>query len=100
MSISVSVFQSLSTTSVYSHLDGDLLEHGEPVPSEGFYALLYRPWIVSIQERDSAGVWQMIHYSAPHMRKEHALAECERLGVVPSYVSHHQDYVHGMVCGR
>ena len=98
--VSVDVFQSMSTTHVYSRLDGDVLEKGESSPDEGFYVLMYKPWIVQIAERDANNVWHVRHYGSPHMRKAHAIAECDRLGVVPNYVSHRHDYVNGMICSK
>lgn len=96
----VDVFQSMSTTHVYSRLDGDVLAKGESAPPEGFYALSYKPWIVQVAEQDASGAWHVRHYGAPHMRKAQAIAECDRLGVAPNYVSHHSDSVKGMVIAR
>lgn len=97
---SVDVFQSMSTTHVYSRLGGDVLANGESAPEEGFYALSYKPWIVQVAEQDASGAWHVQHYGAPHMRKAQALAECDRIGATPNYVSHHVDYVKGMVITR
>lgn len=100
LGFSVDVFQSTSTTRVYSRLDGDVLAKGESAPPEGFYALSYKPWIVQVAEQDTSGTWHVRHYGSQHMRKAQALAECDRIGVVPSYVSHHKDHVNGRVITR
>lgn len=100
LGFSVDVFQSMSTTHVYSRLDGDVLANGESAPLEGFYVLSYKPWIVQVAEQDASGTWHVRHYGSQHMRKDHALAECDRIGVTPNYVSHHKDHVKGRVITR
>lgn len=88
-----SVFQSMSTTNVYS----DVVGH-ERTEGGQFHVLSFKPWVLQVSERID-GVWHLVHHES-FMRKGQAIADAERQGIVLDYVSHHKDYVRSCVLGQ
>lgn len=68
--------------------------------SKGGVMSIKSEYVEAKRRYDDAMAWYVRHYGAPHMRKAHAIEECEKLGIVPNYVSHHRDYVNGMICAK